>query len=166
DVVLLLEKETDGYFTQKKKGRKKVRLLNLVFADKVIGYKLSFSSKQLIFCSICGGDLVEPLQTLKILEDKSIVVHQYGGGSIRWSTTLKFRYKNNDWYVDSFQRASFDTPGKRIDKIVSYNTIDGIIEVSYHRTINGRRVKRIEKEIRHKNILKLKDFHYRDFSRY
>lgn len=150
DVVFLFEKGNS-------------RLLKIIFADEKIGYKLSYSSKNLIKCRTCGGVINEPLQSFRVLEDKSILIHQYGGDTFRWSMTLKFLYQNKDWFVTFFQKSDFDTDGSEIDKVTSYDSVQTFVEISEYKYENGRGYKYKSKLIRQDKYIKLKSFKYSIF---
>jgi hypothetical protein len=102
DVVLVLKsKEEDAEPKPPVEGSEPIppgaRILLVLFKN-ASGYSLAAKSDSAILCKDCGGIFGDPFDAVMI-EKGILIIHHYGGSAWRWSSTYKFRWQNNDFFL-------------------------------------------------------------------
>lgn len=73
------------------------RKLLILFGQKSGGYRFAGVYDKALHTYGWGG--LEPLDSIKIKRQIIVINHHGGSGNNRWSTTHKWQFRNNDWYL-------------------------------------------------------------------
>lgn len=159
DVVIVANKRDEKNASADKKP---ARLLIILFKNKT-GYELSIASDKAIMKANSGGAMGNGFDNITI-ENSVLTIEHAGGSSSRWSSTHKFRYQNNDFYLIGKHSISadankfcesLDDNANLDDEDINYITGDYI-----HKKIssNCKLITNVKKKVSKKPLQKLSSF--------
>ncbi len=97
DLVLVLKKAESARLGKDEQADAK-RMLLLLGQDNPGKYHVILQAAEVLLCSMCGGMMGDPLQSIEI-KNKVIIISHYGGSRDRWGMVHRYRFQNGDWYL-------------------------------------------------------------------
>lgn len=133
------------------------RALIIAFRNKDNSYKLSIIADQIILKADEGGIWGDPFDSISI-DRGSVVISHYGGSNWRWSSTYRFRFQDNDWYLIGATTGEYfiGNAAKEEAKEQDYNLLTG--DYMIKETNESGTTKITHGNRRRKEMVKLKDF--------
>ncbi len=132
----------------------KKRMLFIALLKKNGKYKKYFINKNAIYKADEGGAMGDPFQGISY-KNGLLQISFYGGSSWRWSSTYKFKFKDNAFYLVMLETSSFHASSlEGTWKVYDYEK--GVLSIT-KKDARRNKIKRVEK-------LNVKPVNLKDFN--
>ena len=100
------------------------RMLFIVGGNKNNSYSLLAQAKEIILRADEGGIMGDPFMGLSI-DRGSLLIHHYGGSAWRWSSTYRFRYQEDGFYLIGATEDWFHAASEAGSEYEDFNLLTG-----------------------------------------